>query len=110
LKNINFNRDVIEVVWLIPKGRVSTYGAIANYLGAKNSSRMVGWVLNSTIKIPNFPAHRVVNRSGLLSGKIHFSSFTAMEELLLIDGVKVENDLVLNFNEIFWDPIIELKL
>ena len=71
---------------------------------------MVGWVLNSTFNIPNFPAHRVVNRFGLLSGKAHFCSLTKMEELLLIDGVKVENDLVVKFNEIFWDPMIELKL
>ncbi|MDG2369837.1 MAG: MGMT family protein [Flavobacteriales bacterium] len=110
MKITNFNKDVIELVWLIPKGRVTSYGAIANYLGAKKSSRMVGWVLNSTFNIPNFPAHRVVNRFGLLSGKAHFCSLTKMEELLLIDGVKVENDLVVKFNEIFWDPMIELKL
>lgn len=110
MKNNDFNRDVIELVWLIPKGRVCTYGAIANYLGAKRSSRMVGWVLNSTISIPNFPAHRVVNRFGMLSGKIHFSSITKMEELLLNDGVEVENDLVLKFDEFFWDPMIELSL
>ena len=110
MKKSDFNRDVIELVWLIPKGRVSTYGAIANYLGAKRSSRMVGWVLNSAINIPNFPAHRVVNRVGLLSGKIHFSSITKMEDLLLKDGVEVKNDIVVNFNKIFWNPMSDLKL
>ena len=110
MKKSDFNRDVIELVWLIPKGRVSTYGAIANYLGAKRSSRMVGWVLNSTVSIPNFPAHRVVNRVGLLSGKAHFSSITKMEDLLLKEGVEVKNDIVVNFNKIFWNPMSELKL
>ena len=85
----NFFEDVYEVVKLIPKGRVTSYGAIANYLGTKGSARMVGWAMNAVHNQKNIPAHRVVNSQGLLSGKHHFSTPTAMQRALEKDGVKV---------------------
>jgi len=102
---------VYDVVRQIPKGRVTSYGAIANYLGTKLSARMVGWAMNAagTAK-PKVPAQRVVNRNGMLSGKHHFGTPTKMEELLKKDGVKVEKDTVVNFKEIYWDPALELNL
>lgn len=103
-----FFNDVYDVVRLIPKGRVTSYGAIAKYLGAAKSSRMVGYAMNVAHSLPDVPAHRVVNRNGLLTGKFHFATPTRMEELLLQDGVKVVNDQVLNFRELFWDPAVEL--
>jgi len=99
---------VFEVVKLIPKGRVTTYGMIANYLGAKRSSRMVGWAMNQSHKLKGIPAHRVVNRQGLLTGKMHFSTLTEMEELLLMEGIQVKENQVVDFNKIVWDPAIEL--
>ena len=108
-KNYNFFENVWDVVRQIPKGRVTTYGAIAAYLGAKSSARMVGWAMNSSFVVkPKVPAQRVINRNGMLSGKAHFSTPTLMEELLEKDGVKVENDTVLGFEKIFWDPAVEL--
>lgn len=105
----DFFEDVLEVVKLIPRGRVTSYGAIAKYLGVARSSRMVGWALNKSLeKDLNIPAHRVVNRLGLLSGKMHFSSPTKMEEELRSEGIRVENNSVQNFNEVFWDPFSEL--
>ncbi len=109
-KQSSFFNDVYEVVKLIPKGRVTSYGAIAKYIGAAKSSRMVGYALNASHALPNVPAQRVVNRNGLLTGKHHFSSPTRMQELLALDGVKVENDEVVNFEKLFWDPAIELNL
>lgn len=107
----NFFRDVYEVVRLIPKGRVSTYGAIANYLGAKSSARMVGWAMNGAGDVsPKVPAHRVVNRNGMLSGKQHFKTPSYMEELLKKEKVFVEKDTVQNFAEHFWDPAVELGI
>jgi len=102
---------VYEVVRLVPYGRVTTYGAIAKYLGTGGSSRMVGWAMNSshTHHSP-VPAHRVVNREGMLTGKHHFSSPTLMQELLENEGVTVKNDKVMNFKNLFWDPMQELKL
>jgi methylated-DNA-protein-cysteine methyltransferase related protein len=110
-KKFSFFDDVYDVVRQIPKGRVTSYGAIANYLGTKLSARMVGWAMNAagTVK-PKVPAQRVVNRNGMLSGKAHFSTPTKMEELLKKDGVNVEKDTVVNFKEIYWDPAIELNL
>lgn len=102
----NFFSDVYEVVRLIPKGRVTSYGAIAHYLGTKMSARMVGWAMNGAFG-KDVPAHRVVNSKGLLTGKHHFKRPT-MEALLKKDGVKVSNDKILNFNEIFWNPSQEL--
>jgi methylated-DNA-protein-cysteine methyltransferase-like protein len=108
-KNYSFFENVWEVVRKIPKGRVSTYGAIANYLGAKSSARMVGWAMNASFSVkPKVPAQRVVNRNGMLSGKVHFATPTLMEELLLKEGITVENEIIVNFKKIFWDPNVEL--
>lgn len=109
-KNKDFFLNVYDVVRLIPSGRVTSYGAIAKYLGSPRSSRMVGWAMNNAHSIPDVPAHRVVNRIGLLTGKMHFSTPDQMEQLLLKEGVNVKNDQVLNFGEIVWDPSLELKL
>ena len=110
-KEYSFFQDVFDVVKQIPKGRVTSYGAIAAYLGTKLSARMVGWAMNAagTVK-PKIPAQRVVNRNGMLSGKHHFGTPTAMEDALKKDGVKVKNDTVVDFKERFWDPLIELGL
>jgi methylated-DNA-protein-cysteine methyltransferase related protein len=100
---------VYDVVRQIPKGRVTSYGAIANYLGTKLSARMVGWAMNGAHNVkPKVPAQRVVNRNGMLSGKAHFGTPTAMEALLKKDGVAVKNDVVANFEKRFWDPAVEL--
>lgn len=108
-KNFNFFENVWDVVRQIPKGRVTTYGAIAAYLGAKSSARMVGWAMNSSFVVkPKVPAQRVINRNGMLSGKAHFATPTLMEELLQKEGIKVENDTVLEFDKIFWNPSLEL--
>ena len=104
----SFFQDVYEVAKLIPKGRVTSYGAIANYLGLKRSARMVGWAMNSAIKEEGVPAHRVVNRNGLLSGKNHFQTPTYMEELLEQEGITIKEDQVQNFEKVFWDPSKEL--
>jgi len=104
-----FFEKVYEVVRLIPFGRVTSYGAIAKYVGSAGSARMVGWAMNSShyCKIP-VPAHRVVNRMGLLTGKHHFGNENAMEEMLLSEGIKVVNDKIINFHQLFWDPCKEL--
>ena len=105
----NFFEDVFDVVRQIPKGRVTNYGSIAKYLGTGTSSRMVGWAMNAShAVVPPIPAQRVVNRNGMLTGKHHFSTPTAMQELLEKDGVKVNNDKVVEFKERFWDPNTEL--
>ena len=107
----DFYQDVFQVVELIPEGRVMSYGAIAKYLGAARSSRLVGWALNSALKSPeSIPAHRVVNRLGMLSGKMHFPTPTAMEERLAAEGHQIVNDQVLNFKSVYWDPVVELAL
>ncbi len=104
----NFFEDVYSVVKLIPKGRVSTYGAIAAFLGAKSSSRMVGWAMHGCPR--GVPAHRVVNRIGLLTGKHHFKTPGEMERRLSREGVKVVDDRVKNFKTLFWDPARELQI
>ncbi len=104
----NFFDDVFEVVRLVPKGRVTTYGAIAHYLGSKKSSRMVGYALNLAMHNTDVPAHRVVNRIGLLTGRIHFANPNLMEELLEDEGVIVLENQVQEFDKFFWDPNIEL--
>ncbi len=110
-KEHSFFQDVFDVVIQIPKGRVTTYGAIAKFLGTKMSARMVGWAMNashtSSLKIP---AQRVVNRNGVLTGKSHFATPTLMEELLKKDGLSVKNDTVVDFKTVLWDPAIELSL
>lgn len=107
----SFYDQVYQVVRLIPKGRVTSFGAIASYLGTKGSSRMVGYAMSGAgAVIPQVPAHRVVNRNGLLTGKFHFETPTKMEELLALEGVKVEDDKVIDFKKHFWDPSIALDL
>lgn len=106
----DFFIDVYDVVRLIPEGRVTSYGSIAKYLGAPRSSRMVGWAMNAAHSHPNVPAHRVVNRIGLLTGRMHFSTPTRMEELLTAEKIQVLKDQVVNFDKHYWDPSIELKL
>ena len=109
-KNKDFFYQVFEVVKLIPFGRVTSYGAIANYLGAKRASRMVGWAMNSSHKIEGIPAHRVVNRFGLLTGKNHFNNPDEMENRLISEGVLINQNQVVDFNAVFWDPSKELNL
>jgi len=107
----DFFQDVMDVVRQIPKGRVTSYGAIANYLGAKRSSRIVGYCMNNVHAVkPRVPAHRVVNRNGLLTGKHHFATQTEMADLLKKEGVKVKKDQVVDFAKKFWDPMVELGL
>lgn len=108
--NDDFFSRVYCVTRLIPHGRVTSYGAIARYLGTGRSARMVGWALNICHNNPDFiPAHRVVNRNGLLTGKRHFGNSSTMQQLLENEGLIVEEDCVLNFREKFWDPSAELK-
>lgn len=105
----DFFSKVYEVTRLIPYGRVTSYGAIARYLGSGRSARMVGWALNSCHASQDYiPAHRVVNHKGLLTGKHHFGSDSLMEQLLENEGLIIEDDQVVNFREKFWDPMSEL--
>ena len=100
---------VYEVVKLVPYGRVTSYGAIAKYLGSGGSARMVGWAMNASHSAKDaIPAHRVVNRNGMLTGKNHFGSQDVMQQLLESEGVIIENDQILEFEKYFWDPVIEL--
>jgi methylated-DNA-protein-cysteine methyltransferase-like protein len=100
---------VFKVTRMIPAGRVTSYGAIANYLGTARSARMVGWALNQSNFLEDYiPAHRVVNRNGLLTGKHHFGGSKVMQELLESEGVRIIDDKVVNFDKIFWDPSKEL--
>lgn len=109
--NNDFFDMVYQVVRLIPAGRVTNYGAIAKYLGSAHSSRMVGWAMNNAHhQEPPVPAHRVVNRNGMLTGKIHFATATAMQEALEAEGVVIKDDEVLHYEKHFWDPNIELAL
>ena len=109
-KNKDFFQNVFEVVKLIPEGRVTSYGLIANYLGSKRSSRMVGWAMNASHKLSDVPAHRVVNRNGLLTGKMHFVPPSRMQELLEKEGIIVVEDQIQNFKDLVWDPMVELSL
>ena len=104
----NYFDWVYQVVREIHAARVTSYGAIAHYLGLKSGARMVGYAMNAAHALPDVPAHRVVNRQGLLTGKHHFATPTLMEELLLAEGVRVENDQVQDFSTHFWNPEIEL--
>jgi methylated-DNA-protein-cysteine methyltransferase-like protein len=106
--NSDFFSDVYDVVRLIPTGRVCSYGAIANYLGSKRTSRMVGWAMNASHKFDDIPAHRVVNRNGMLTGKHHFQQPNLMQELLEKEGIAIREDIVVDFNILFWDPFVEL--
>lgn len=98
----------MEVAALVPQGRVTSYGAIARYLGFKNRARMVGWAMNQAGNFPKVPAHRVVNSAGQLTGKAHFNPPEKMEQLLLEEGVEVKSDKIQNFKKVFWDPSEEL--
>jgi len=111
-KNLDsFFEQVYAVARLIPRGRITSYGAIAKYLGTARSSRMVGWAMNNASHVrPKVPAHRVVNRNGLLTGKHHFDSPTQMQELLEKEKVVVKKDQVWDFKKLFWDPMKELEL
>ena len=109
-KEHSFFADVYEVVRLIPEGRVTSYGAIAKYLGTGMSARMVGWAMNAAHTDDTVPAHRVVNRNGLLTGKHHFGTPTQMQDLLEAEGVSVMEDQVQAFREKFWDPAQNLAL
>ncbi len=106
MEKYGFYERVFDVVRLIPHGRVTSYGAIANFLGSKGSSRMVGWAMNQSHNlVPEVPAHRVVNRQGLLTGKAHFSDENEMQKKLELEGILVENNQIQNFNDVFWDPV-----
>lgn len=110
-KDESFFEQVFDVVRQVPKGRVTTYGAVAAALGTKLSARMVGWAMNGAHKVkPKVPAQRVINRNGMLSGKMHFATPTHMQELLEKEGVKVVDDKVVEFDRLFWDPAVELVL
>jgi|SRR5690606_23942890 len=104
-ENDNFFEKVYEVVRLIPYGRVTSYGAIAKYLGTARSARMVGWAMNNAGNREEVPAHRVVNRHGLLTGKHHFAGTNLMQQLLENEGLKIKDNQVVDFEKYFWDPI-----
>ena len=99
-----FFDQVYDVVKRIPHGRVTTYGAIAKYLGSTKSARTVGWAMNNSHQFNNIPAHRVVNRIGLLTGKHHFSGSNLMKQLLENEGLEIKNDKIIDFRKYFWDP------
>jgi methylated-DNA-protein-cysteine methyltransferase related protein len=110
-KDESFFELVFEVARQIPRGRVTSYGAIAAALGTKMSARMVGWAMNGSFRVrPKVPAHRVVNRNGMLTGKMHFAYPEQMQELLEKEGIKVADDKVVDFEKKFWDPVKELGL
>lgn len=106
--NEGFFQRVYEVVRKVPYGRVTSYGAIARYLGTGRSARMVGWAMNNSHSLEDVPAHRVVNRNGVLTGKHHFPGTRLMEQLLENEGVAVADDQVVDFKKHFWDPMREL--
>ncbi len=106
-KDKNIFEDTYEVVRLVPRGRVTSYGAIAAYLGMKSGARMVGWAMNGSHGL-KVPAHRVVNRNGMLTGKHFFETPRRMQELLEKEGIEVVNDKIMNFRKVFWDPGKEL--
>ncbi len=107
-KEYNFFNDVYQVVRLIPKGRATSYGAIATYLGTKMSARMVGWAMNAAHEDKTIPAHRVVNRNGLLTGRFHFKTPKTMQQNLEKEGIKVKKDQIVDFERVFWEPYKEL--
>ena len=104
-----FNR-VYAIVRQIPEGRVTSYGAIAACLGMRRSARMVGWAMNAAHTKPDVPAHRVVNRNGLLTGKHHFGGLMVMQQLLENEGHQIENDQIIDFKQVFWEPINPVKV
>jgi methylated-DNA-protein-cysteine methyltransferase-like protein len=102
----NFFERVYEIVRQIPEGKVTSYGAIAKALGTAKSARMVGWAMNASHSLEDVPAHRVVNRIGMLSGKHHFEGTNLMQQLLENEGIKVKNNQIVDFDNFFWDPNI----
>ena len=104
MKKESFFQKVYDVVKLIPPGKVTTYGAIAKFLGSPSSSRTVGWAMNASHDNQNIPAHRVVNRNGVLTGKHHFAGSNLMKQLLENEGIKIKNDKIVDFDICFWDP------
>jgi methylated-DNA-protein-cysteine methyltransferase-like protein len=104
IKNDNFFERVYAVARQIPYGKVTSYGAIAKVLGSARSARMVGWAMNAAHNIEDVPAHRVVNRKGLLTGKHHFDGTNLMQQLLESEGIVVEDNQIMNFSEVFWEP------
>jgi len=110
LNKLDFFQRVYIVVKKIPFGKVTSYGAIANYLGSPQSSRVVGWAMNNSHSNNDIPAHRVVNRKGMLTGKHHFPGSNLMEELLQNEGIKVKNNIIVDFENLFWDPSKNLSL
>jgi methylated-DNA-protein-cysteine methyltransferase-like protein len=106
----NFFEKVYKIARLIPYGRVTSYGAIAKYLGSAKSARMVGWAMNSSHTKDDIPAHRVLNRKGILTGKMHFQGSNLMQQLLENEGLKIEDNQVIDFEQKFWDPSNELDL
>ena len=107
----DFYDKVYEVVRLIPVGKATSYGAIAAFLGSAQSSRMVGWAMNASHQmLQHIPAHRVVNRNGLLTGKHHFGGQDTMQQLLESEGIQIVNDQIVNFKTVYWDPSEELEL
>lgn len=109
MKEENFFERVYKVARQIPYGKVTSYGAIARFLGTTGSARMVGWAMNASHNIEDIPAHRVVNRKGLLSGKHHFEGTNLMQQLLENEGIEVEDNQIIDFEKHFWDPMIELN-
>ena len=105
----SFFSKVYEVVRSVPERKVTTYGAIAKYLARPQSSRMVGWAMNAAHSHPDIPAHRVVNRKGLLTGKHHFGGSNVMNQLLENEGIKIIQDQIQNFESYFWDPLEQLR-
>ena len=109
MKDESFFELVYSVVRMIPHGRVTSYGAIAEYLGSKGSARMVGWAMNAAhLNVTGVPAHRVVNRNGLLTGKQHFGGPLVMQQLLESEGIEIMDDQVVKFEKLFWNPLKEL--
>jgi len=110
-QNRGFFQRVYDVTRMVPFGRVTTYGAIASYLGSPGAARMVGWAMNQCHSSPQYvPAHRVVNRVGLLTGKHHFDGSSLMQEMLENEGAIIEENRIMNMEEMFWDPVEELGL
>ncbi|MCK4991795.1 MAG: MGMT family protein, partial [Bacteroidales bacterium] len=110
-QNRGFFQGVYDVTRMVPFGRVTTYGAIASYLGSPGAARMVGWAMNQCHSSPQYvPAHRVVNRVGLLTGKHHFDGSSLMQEMLENEGAIIEENRIMNMEEMFWDPVEELGL
>ena len=108
--NEGFFKQVYDVARQIPHGRITSYGAIAKYLGTAQSARVVGWAMNDSHHQNEYvPAHRVVNRNGLLTGKHHFGNSNTMKQLLENEGIKIENDKIVDFDKYFWDPVKVLQ-